>query len=81
MPPERIIVGGSFNRWLNITGTVIVQGAEDPDQKIFMCTVCVARGTPFEMCHTSNYTSRLIGAPPLINETASEQTCLLSLCT
>ena len=65
-PLPRIVVGGQFNRWLNITRTVIIQGAEDPDRKIFMCEVCVARGTPFEQCHTTNYTSRLIGSPPMI---------------
>ena len=74
LPLERIIVGGQFNRWLNITNTVIAQGAEDPDRKILMCTVCEDRGTPSEMCHTSNYTSRLIGAPPVIIETSSELT-------
>ena len=72
LPPERIIVGGPFNQWLNITGTVIVQGAVDPDNKIFMCTVCMDRGAPSEMCHTANYTSLLVGAPPVINEVSSE---------
>ena len=70
MPPERIIVGGQFNRWLNITRTVNIQGAEDPDSKIFMCEVCIARGTPFEECNTTNYTSRVIGAPPVISSSS-----------
>ena len=69
VPTPRIVVGGPFNRWLNITMVVVIQGAEDPDSKIFMCEVCVARGTPFEECHISNYTNRVIGAPPNINET------------
>ena len=71
-PPPRIIVGGDFNRWLNISRTVIIQGAEDPDRKIFMCEVCIARGTPFEECHVSNYTSRLIGSPPIIIQRSGE---------
>ena len=72
IPPERIIVGGDFNRWLNITRVEVVGGAEDPDSKIFMCEVCVARDTPFEVCHISNYTNRVIGAPPRLNETNSK---------
>ena len=68
-PLERIIVGGEFNRWLNITRVEVVGGAEDPDSKLFMCEVCVGRYTPFEICHTSNYTNRVIGAPPVIKET------------
>ena len=72
MPPARIIVGGPFNQSLNITETVIVQGAEDPDSKTFMCTVCVDRGAPSEMCHAANYTSLLVGAPPVINGNSSE---------
>ena len=80
IPQPRIIVGGQFNRWLNITRTVIVQGAEDPDSKIFTCEVCIARGTPFEQCHSANYTSRLIGAPPrIIHETSEPSQCTIML--
>ena len=68
--PERIIVGGQFNRWLNITRTIIIQGAEDPDSKIFVCEVCIARSTTFDECNTANYTSRLIGAPPVISSSS-----------
>ena len=67
MPQPRIVVGGVSNRWLNITRTVIIQGAEDPDSKIFMCEVCVDRGNSTENCSTSNYTSLTIGAPPIIS--------------
>ena len=63
-PPERITVGGQFNRWLNISSVITVQGAEDPDSKIFICEVCQARGTPSEQCNTANFTLSLIGAPP-----------------
>ena len=65
-PAERIIVGGDSNRWLNISQTVIIQGAEDSDSKIFMCEVCVDRSSPDIVCHTANYTSWTIGAPPII---------------
>ena len=66
-PPQRIIVGGDSNRWLNITRVELIGGAEDPDSKIFMCEVCLNRDNPNEECHTANYTSWIIGAPPVIN--------------
>ena len=59
-------MGGEFNRWLNISRIDLVGGAEDPDSKIFECEVCIARGTPFEQCHTANYTNQVIGGPPVI---------------
>lgn len=66
LPTDRIRVGGPFNRWLNISDVNLVGGAEDPDFKIFMCQVCVARGTTFQMCHTANYTNLVVGGPPRI---------------
>ena len=72
-PPHRIIVGGDSNQWLNITRVIVIQGAEDPDSKIFMCQVCEDRDTPSEVCHTSNFTLRVIGVPPTIVQNSSEQ--------
>lgn len=68
----RIVVGGESNRWLNISRTVTRQGSEDPDSKIFICEVCENRDTIFERCHTSNYTSRIVGAPPVLTANSSE---------
>ena len=62
-------MGGEFNRWLNISAVEVVGGAEDPDSKIFMCEVCVARGTPFEQCHTANYTNLVTGGAPRVSGT------------
>ena len=67
--PQRIIVGGESNRWLNIS-FVGVTGVENPDSKIFMCEVCLNHNTPAEECYTANYTSWLTGAPPNINGTS-----------
>ena len=68
----RITVGGDFNRWLNISRIELVGVAEDPDSKIFQCEVCIARGSPFQVCHTANYTNRVIGGPPVVNTTGSK---------
>ena len=62
----RITVGGDFNEWLNIS-SVVIQGAEDPDSKIFMCEVCTNQSAPLQQCYTSNFTLRVIGAPPVIS--------------
>ena len=71
MPPARIIVGGEFNRWLNITRTVIIQGAEDPDSRIFMCEVC-QNVTTLEGCSSSNYTQLTVGSPPMVLDTSGK---------
>ena len=64
---QRITAGGDSNRWLNISQIVVVQGAGDPDSKIFMCEVCLNRDAQdSEECHTANYTLLIVGAPPLI---------------
>lgn len=68
----RVMVGGESNRWLNISRTVTHQGSEDPDSKIFMCEVCDHRNTIFESCQISNYTSRIVGAPPVLTGNSSE---------
>ena len=65
-------MGGLQNQWLNISEIKVVRGAEDPDSKIFQCEVCVDRDTPFQVCHTANYTNIVIGAPPVIKETRSK---------
>ena len=72
IPTARIVVGGPFNRWLNISRVELVRGAEDPDSKIFMCEVCVDRETPSQVCHTANYTNLVTGGPPRIKETRSK---------
>ena len=58
------IIGGEFNRWFNITSTIISAQATVPDQGDYICEVCVARDTPFEMCHRGTLTLHLLGAPP-----------------
>ena len=77
---QRITVGGQFNRWLNISHVIVIQGAEDPDSKIFICEVCQARGTPSEQCNTTNFTLSVIGAPPVIKENLSKYLILSSSC-
>ena len=63
-PSQRISAGGESNRWLNIS-QIIVVGGGDPDSKIFMCEVCLNHSNPDEECHVTNYTSWLVGAPPV----------------
>lgn len=62
----RLIVGGPFNEWLNITRTLISDSAETADNARYLCEVCIARGTPFEECHTANVTLFIVGGPPFI---------------
>ena len=60
---QRIVVGGESNRWLNISQTVAVPGAEDPDNKIFICRIA----TPDEeVYYESSLELRMVGAPPVI---------------
>ena len=68
----RIMVGGDFNRWLNISQIELVGGGQDSDSKIFQCKVCIAHRTPFEECHTANYTNLVTGGPPVVNITGSK---------
>ena len=68
-PGDRsIVVGGPFNRWLNITRTKISASAQTVDTAIYMCEVCTDRGTPLEECHTANVTLYIIGGPPFIDK-------------
>ena len=60
---QRIVVGGESNRWLNITQTVAVPGAEDPDNKIFTCRVATSE---FEALYESLVELRMVGEPPVI---------------
>jgi hypothetical protein len=71
MPGERVLVGGEFNRWLNITRTEIVQGAEDPDSRIYICEVCEGNSTR-DNCIAANYTQVTVGTPPDITDASSE---------
>ena len=65
---ERRVVGGVSNRWLNITGTLIVQGAEDPDLGNYICSACTNIGTPQEMCHNATLTLYLLGSAPELDK-------------
>ena len=63
------IVGGEFNRWLNITRTNIIQGAQDINQGNYTCEVCIGTGfLPEPICHTAVSTLLLIGGPPIITQ-------------
>ena len=68
MPGQRVIVGGEFNQWLNITRTEIVQGAEDPDSRIYICEVCDNNNA----CSAANYTQVTVGTPPNITDDSGE---------
>ena len=61
---HRIVVGGESNRWLNITQTVAVQGAEDADDKRLTCTVVTSKGGYYETSYTLLLMT--VGAPPVI---------------
>lgn len=65
-------IGGSDNRWLNITGTVISPYAEVPDTGDFICETCTDRGTPMENCHRATLTLAVVGAPPVLDKGASK---------
>ena len=61
-------MGGEFNRWLNITRTNIIQGAQDVNQGNYTCEVCIGRGVlPEPICHTAVSTLLIIGGPPSIS--------------
>ena len=60
---QRILVGGESDHWLNITQTVAVPGAEDPDNKQFICRI----QTPDEgVYYESTLNLQMVGAPPVI---------------
>lgn len=54
------------DRWFNITGTIIVQGAEDPSFGLYTCSVCTNRGTPEQACNNATLTLYLVGSPPAL---------------
>ena len=73
---DRHIVTGDFNHTLNITETVAVLGAEDPDSGIYQCEVCFTDlATELEVCNVSNATLWAIGSPPVINSTGNDCKC------
>lgn len=65
-PAGSISVEGEFNRYLNITRTLIVASAEVPHPGRYVCRVCVGQ-TPFEMCRDANTSLILVGSPPDID--------------
>ena len=60
---QRIVVGGESNRWLNITQTVAVPGAENPDNKIFTCRIATSDEGVY---YDSTLELRMVGEPPVI---------------
>ena len=60
-------VGGDFNEWFNVTGTIITQGAASTSNGLYVCEVCLFRGTPFEECHLANTSLQVIGGPPILD--------------
>ena len=63
---QRIVVGGESNRWLNITQTVAVPGAEGPDNKIFTCRIVTSDDEESEALYESSVELRMVGEPPMI---------------
>lgn len=62
---QRIIVGGDLNRWLNITQTVAVPGAENPDNKKFTCRIFTASDKS-GLYFNSTVDLRMVGESPVI---------------
>ena len=60
---DRVYIGGQYNRFLNITRTVVFSSQEDPDFGIYTCRVCVGEGA-LQMCQDANTTVYLLGSPP-----------------
>ena len=67
-------ISGEFDRFYNIT-PVRMLVAEDPHRGVYECEVCVARDTPFEVCHSANVTLAIAGRPPLLNSTTGRSEC------
>ncbi len=61
-----IEIGGDLNEWLNITGTLIAVGAASTSNGLYVCEVCLFRGTAFEECHLANTSLQVIGGPPIL---------------
>ena len=68
-------ISGEFDRYYNITRVRIQRAAEDPHRGVYECEVCVARGTPFEVCHSANVTLATAGRPPFLNSTTGRSEC------
>ena len=66
------VIGGQFNQWFNITSIKITQDERDNDYGLHICEVCVARGTPLEMCHNATLNVYVAGAPPVILKAGDE---------
>ena len=72
-----IRIGGDFNEWLNITGTILVLGAASTSNGLYVCEVCLFRGTQFEECHMANTSLQVIGGPPFLDvATDNSKFCL-----
>ncbi len=59
--------GGDFNEWLNLTSTILVPGAVSTSNGLYICEVCLFRGTQFEECHFANTSLQVIGGPPILD--------------
>ena len=60
------MVGRDSNHWLNITQTVAVPGAEDPDNKIFTCRIVTSDDEESKALYESLVELRMVGEPPMI---------------
>lgn len=72
-----IRIGGEYNRWFNVTGTIIMVGAEDPSFGDYICSVCVDRGTPSQECHNATTTLHILGAPPVLEKPVDNEPVLI----
>ena len=62
-------IGGEFNEWLNITGTLVVPGATEASTGVYFCEACRFLGDPVrEECYRANITLQGIGGPPFIDK-------------
>ncbi len=72
-------IGGDFNEWLNLTSTVLIPGAVSTSNGLYICEVCLFRGTQFEECHLANTSLQVIGGPPILDfATDNSKFCLAS---
>lgn len=59
---ERLRAEGELNRYLNITTTNIIRGAEREDNGLYTCTICTETG-----CRSSSVMLFLIGSVPRLD--------------
>ena len=86
--PLRMFITGAYDEIYNITRVLIAAVARDSSRGIYECEVCVARGTPFEDCHSANTTVAVAGRPPIIMKgigrgmlcKSYESSCCLGAC-